>query len=108
MVTRVSCILIATFAELRSAGQPKAALPTWPVMATTSICFQPACFPQHVAYLGQEVFLLRRRERHGRILGGDTHDGAVEIVESFFIDDGSDFAGEPSGAGVFVQNDDLA
>jgi len=27
--------------------------------------------------------------------------GPVEIVENFFIDDGSDFAGEASGAGVF-------
>jgi hypothetical protein len=63
-----------------------------------SICFQPPRLSQHVAYLGQEVFFLRRRERYGGILGGDAHDGAVEIGEGFFIDDGRDFAGKTSRA----------
>jgi hypothetical protein len=43
----------------------------------------------------------------GGILRRDADDGAVEIVESFFVDDGGNFAGEASGAGVLVQDDDL-
>ena len=34
-------------------------------------------------------------------------DGAVEVIEGFFIDDGGDFSGEASGAGVLVENDDF-
>jgi hypothetical protein len=87
-----------TFAKLRPAVQPRAAVPTGLVVATTSICFQPPGLSQHVAYLGEEVFFLRRRERYRGILGGDAYDGAVESIESFLIDDGRNFAGEPSGA----------
>ena len=50
---------------------------------------------------------MRRRERNGRIQAGDADDGAVEVVEGFFVDDGGDFAGEASGAGVLVEDDDF-
>src|SRR5205807_107909 len=39
--------------------------------------------------------------------GGDTDDGAVQIVETFFVDDGGDLAGDAAGLGVLVQDDDL-
>ena len=51
--------------------------------------------------------LLRRRERNRGVEAGDADDGAVEIVEGFFVDDGGDFSGEASGAGVLVEDDDL-
>ena len=51
--------------------------------------------------------LLRRGEWDRGIEPGDADDGAVEIVEGFFVDDGGEFAGDASGAGVFVQEDDF-
>src|ERR1700685_4594649 len=53
------------------------------------------------------MLLLRRREWDRRIQTGDADDGAVEIVEGFFVDNGGDFTGEASGAGVLVQDDDF-
>ena len=100
MVTRFSCIKLPlpNCARLDSLER---------LSPRGSVCFQPPGFAQHIAYFGQEVLLLRRRERYRRILGGDAHDGAVEMVESVFINDGSNFAGQASGAGVLVQQDDF-
>jgi len=53
------------------------------------------------------MLFLRRREWNGAIKPGDADDGAVQIVEGFFVDDGSDFSGEASGAGVLVKDDYL-
>ena len=51
--------------------------------------------------------LQRRRERHRCIKGGNAHDGAVEIVKRFFIDDGCKFAGQAAGLCVFMQKNDF-
>ncbi len=67
---------------------------------------QAAGFANQVAYFGQKKFLLRRRERHRRIERGDADDGAVEIVERLFVDDGGDLSRQASGAGVLVKDDD--
>src|SRR5580658_5530803 len=75
--------------------------------APHSIRFQAARFADYVFRFGEVVFFLRRRERDGRVEACDADDGAVEIVESFFVDDGGDLAGEASGAGVFVEDDDF-
>src|SRR5580704_15223247 len=72
-----------------------------------SICFQAAGFADYVAYLGQVVFFLRRREWDCRVQTRDANDGAVEVVEGFFVDDGGDLSGEAPGAGVFVEDDDF-
>ena len=69
--------------------------------------FQAAGFADYVCYFRQVVLFLRRRERDGAVEAGDADDGAVEIVEGFFVDDGGDFSGEASGAGVLVEDDDF-
>src|SRR4051812_16662791 len=51
--------------------------------------------------------LLRRGERDGGIQAGDADYGTVEVVEGFFVDDGGDFSGEASSAGVLVEDDDF-
>jgi hypothetical protein len=53
------------------------------------------------------MMLLRWRKGNGGVEPCDANDRTIEIVEGFFIDDGGDFSGEASGAGVLVQNDDL-
>jgi hypothetical protein len=53
------------------------------------------------------VIFLRRGEWDSGVEAGDADDGAVEIVEGFFVDDGGDFSGEASGAGVLVEDDDF-
>src|ERR1700735_1467437 len=79
----------------------------WRLGGPHSIRFQAARVADYVFYFGEVVFFLRRRERDGRVEACDADDGAVEIVEGFFVDDGGDFAGEASGAGVFVEDDDF-
>src|SRR5579859_1500849 len=76
-------------------------------IARFSIRFQVARFADYVFHLGQVVMLLRRGERDRGIEACDADDGAVEVVEGFFVDDGGDFSGEASGAGVLVEDDDL-
>ena len=49
---------------------------------------------------------LRRREWDGGVEAGDANYGAVEVVEGLFVDDGGDFSGKASGAGVLVEDDD--
>ncbi len=71
------------------------------------IRFQLASLADHVAYFGQIVLLLRRGERNGGIEARDADNGAIEIVKGFFIDDGGDFSGEASCAGVLVEDDDF-
>src|SRR5581483_541694 len=71
------------------------------------ISFQAAGFANYVAHFGQEIFLLRRREWDWGVERSKAHDGPVEVVESFFIDNSGDFAGEAAGAGVLVKDDDL-
>src|ERR1700683_3380194 len=98
-------------ASLRSAERARRPFPRILFLPTCcalpsklSIGYQPAGFADYICDLGQVVLFLRRGGRYGgiQLLGAD--DGAVEIVEGFFIDDGGDFAGEASGAGVFVQD----
>src|SRR5579871_3962890 len=72
-----------------------------------SIRFQATRFADHLFYLRQVMVLLRRREWNRRVQPGDANDGAVEVVESFFVDDGGDLSGEASSAGVLVKDDDL-
>src|SRR5215472_19135887 len=50
---------------------------------------------------------LRRSEWNGGIQPSNADDGAVELVESFFVDDGGDLSGETSGTGVLVKDDDF-
>ena len=76
-------------------------------LAARSIRFQPAGFADYVFYFWQVMLFLRRGERDGGVEAGDADDGAVEVVEGFFVDDGGDFAGEASGAGVLVEDDDF-
>src|SRR5579864_3239477 len=71
------------------------------------IGFEAAGFPDYVLYLGQVMMLLRRGEGDCGIEAGDADDGAVEVVEGFFVDDGGDFSGEASGAGMLVEDDDF-
>ena len=53
--------------------------------------------------------LQRRTERHGRHLGsGETHNGAVEILESVLRDYGRDLAAHPEEFGVLVHDEYLA
>src|SRR5258708_32256870 len=73
-----------------------------------SIRLEPAGLADHVARLRQVVFFLRRGERNSGVQSSDTDDGAVEIIESLFVDDGCDLTSQASRAGVLVQNDDLA
>src|ERR1700691_6206916 len=55
-----------------------------------------AGFAHYVANLGQIVLFLRGREWDRRIQACDADDRAVEVVKSFFVDDGGDFAGKAS------------
>jgi hypothetical protein len=50
---------------------------------------------------------LRRGERNGGVQTSDADDGAVEVVEGLFVNDGGDFARKAAGAGVLVEDDDL-
>ena len=59
-----------------------------------SVRVQTARFAHYVAYFRQKEFFLRRRKWNWRIERGDAHDGAVEVVESVFIDDRGDFSRE--------------
>src|SRR5215469_8836924 len=72
---------------------------------TRSVSLQFAGFADDITHLGQEVFLLRRGERHRRILRGDPHDRSVEIVESFLMNDGADLSRDASCANILVQHD---
>src|SRR5579864_8471174 len=72
-----------------------------------SVSLQATGFANYVLQLRQVVMFLRRRERDRGVEACDADDGAVEIVEHLFIYDGGDFASQASGAGVFVQDDDL-
>jgi hypothetical protein len=67
-----------------------------------SICFQAACFPDYLFQFWQVVMLLWRRERDRGVQACDADYGAIEVIEGFFVDDGSDLSGEASGAGVLV------
>ena len=69
--------------------------------------FQAAGFADYVFYFRQVVMFLRRRKWDCGVEACDADDGAVEIVEGFFVDDGGDFSGEASGAGVLVEDDDF-
>ena len=53
------------------------------------------------------MLFLRRREWDRRVKARNADDGAVEIIESFFVDDGGNFTGEASGAGMLVQDNHL-
>ncbi len=53
------------------------------------------------------MFFLWGGEGDGAVESGDADDGAVEVVERLLINDGSDFSGEASGAGVLVEDDDF-
>src|ERR1700704_4896977 len=80
---------------------------TLPFCDLGSIRLQSAGFADHIAHLWQVVFFLRRGERDGGVQSSDADDGAVEIIESLFVDDGGDFARQASGAGMLVEDDDL-
>ena len=53
------------------------------------------------------MMFLRRRKWNRGVQSCDADDGAVEIIEGFFIDDGCDFSGEASGTRVLVKDDDF-
>src|SRR5579864_8823189 len=72
-----------------------------------SVRVQPARFFDNVPQLGQEMFLLRRREWDRRIQSGDADDWRVEIVESFLVNDGGDFSSDAAGSRVLVQKNDF-
>ena len=69
--------------------------------------FQAAGFADYVFHFRQVVMLLGWRKRDGRVEAGDADDGAIEVVEGFFVDDGGDFSGDASRAGVLVEDDDF-
>src|SRR5205085_11235433 len=71
----------------------------------SSIRLQSPCLAHNVAHLWQKVFFLRRREGHRRVERSDADDRAVEIVESFFVDDGRDFSGQTPGTRMLVKDD---
>src|SRR5690242_5279219 len=74
---------------------------------TFSVCFQATGFADDVCHFGKVVFFLRWGEWDRAVQSGNADDGAVEIIEGFFVDDGGDFAGEASRAGVLVEDDDF-
>src|SRR4051812_33431271 len=61
-----------------------------------SIGLQTARFADYVFDLRKIMMFLRRGERDGGVEASDADDGAIEIVESFFVDDGGYFSGEAS------------
>src|SRR5215468_9016287 len=72
-----------------------------------SVRFQAARFSDNILQLRQIVMLLGRGEWDSGIQAGNADDRSVEVVEGFFIDDGCDFSGEASGAGVLVKENHL-
>src|SRR6267378_7032099 len=72
-----------------------------------SVSVETTSLTHQIGNFGQKELLLRRRKWNRRIERRQTDDGAIEIVERFFVNDRGNFSGQTSGARVFVQNDDF-
>src|SRR3954451_9191040 len=68
------------------------------------VCFQPARFFDNVPQLRKKVFFLRRREWHWGVDRRNAHNGAIQIVKRFFVDDCGNLPSNAAGARVFMQD----
>src|ERR1051325_3525113 len=76
-------------------------------MESSSVRREPARGFHDVVSLGQDEILERRRIGQRHIVRRHPHDRPVEPFERLLIDPRRDFARDPSGAGVLVDDEDL-
>src|SRR5690349_15277167 len=71
------------------------------------VSVQLACDAYNVGYLGEEKLLQRRTVRHGSIRCSDAANRTIEVFESLFRNDSSQFACKSSDLRIFMEKNDL-